>query len=51
MNDARDDHDELYVTNIQTFTDQEVATALAKAAKARADQLKDSVQVVMGKPV
>jgi hypothetical protein len=51
VNDARSEHDQLYITYIQTFTDQEVATALATAAKARADQLKDSVKVVMGKPV
>lgn len=51
VNAAKAEHDELYVTYIKTFTDQEVATALADAAKARADQLKNTVQVVMGKPV
>ena len=51
VNEAKAEHDDLYVTYIQTFTDQEVATALAKAAKARADQMKGSVNVVMGKPV
>ena len=49
VNEARKQHDELYITFVKTYTDQEVANALLTAAKKRIDSLKGP-KVVTGVP-